>query len=226
MRAFTAAPRTIDVENADEAHDRLAIRLDHVVGDFTVQRIAHGIELREPRARVGGVQHGAMPRVTHAHPQRFGARVQIEDGTLAAQVLAAGRPRHGAAARRQHDVGERGELLDDRFLAVAEAGLTLDLEDGRDRHAEASLELLVGVDEALAEPARELAPERRLAGAHEAHEEEIAAVQGHRGILRWPCRSCESDGAQHQPSSLRKRDPVSWSLRATFNVAGSPLSRG
>ena len=70
-----------------------------------------------------------------------------------------------------------------RLLAVAESGLALDLEYRRDGDAEPCLELGVGVDEALVEPARELAAERGLARARQADEKEIAPVQRHRGKL-------------------------------------------
>jgi hypothetical protein len=67
------------------------------------------------------------------------------------------------------------------LLAVAEAALALDLEDGRDRHAEPLLELRIGVDESLAEASRKLAAERRLARARQAHQKQIAPVKRHRG---------------------------------------------
>ena len=41
----------------------------------------------------------------------------------------------------------RVELVDHRFLAIAESDLALDLEDRRNRHAEPCLELVIGVDE-------------------------------------------------------------------------------
>jgi hypothetical protein len=58
--------------------------------------------------------------------------------------------------------------MDDRFFAIAKSGLAFDLEYRRDRHAEPSLELVIRVDKALRESPRELAPERRFAGPHEA----------------------------------------------------------
>ena len=75
------------------------------------------------------------------------------------------------------------ELGEHRLLAVAEARLALDLEDRRDRHAEPLLELVVGVDERLAQPARELPAERRLARAGQADQKQIAPMQLHRGIV-------------------------------------------
>ena len=99
-------------------------------------------------------------------------------------MLTAGRPRDGAPAGCEDDVGEQRELRDHGFLAVAKSGLAFDLEDGRDRHAAARLELVVGVEKALAQAAGELAAERRLAGAHQSDQKQIAAMKRHRGILR------------------------------------------
>jgi hypothetical protein len=42
---------------------------------------------------------------------------------------------------------------------------------------------VVRVDEALVEPAGELASERGLARAHQSYEKEIAPVQRHQGIV-------------------------------------------
>ena len=67
--------------------------------------------------------------------------------------------------------------------AIAKARFAFDLEDRRDRHAEARLELVIGIDEALRQPSRELTPERGLARAHHADEKQIAPVQRHRGIV-------------------------------------------
>ena len=69
-----------------------------------------------------------------------------------------------------------GQLVDQRFLAVAERLLALDLEDRRDGDAEPALELDVGVEERQVQAARDLAAERGLAGAHETDEKEIAPM--------------------------------------------------
>jgi len=46
-----------------------------------------------------------------------------------------------------HDTFSARELIDDCALTLSEAGLTLELEDGRDVDAGPSLNLLVGIDE-------------------------------------------------------------------------------
>ncbi|GMU72641.1 MAG: hypothetical protein AMXMBFR42_20970 [Burkholderiales bacterium] len=53
---------------------------------------------------------------------------------------------------------------------------------------------MIGVDEPLGEAPRELAAERRLAGAHQPDEEEIAAVEQHDGIVA---------GAAMRPAGVR-----------------------
>ena len=73
--------------------------------------------------------------------------------------------------------GERG------FLAIAEARLAFDFENGRNGDAERALELAVGVDERLVEPAGELAAERGFARARKTHQIQIAPMQIHRGIV-------------------------------------------
>jgi hypothetical protein len=102
--------------------------------------------------------------------------MQVQHRAALLEAAPAAFARHRAAAGGQHDVAELGELVDQRFLAVAERLLALDLEDGRDRHAEPLLQLDVRVVEGKLQPARDLAAERGLAGAHEADEEEIAPV--------------------------------------------------
>ena len=73
--------------------------------------------------------------------------------------------------------GERG------FLAIAEARFAFDLENGRNGDAERALELAVGIDESLVEPARELPAERGFARARKTHQKQIAPMQMHRGIV-------------------------------------------
>ena len=83
--------------------------------------------------------------------------------------------RHRTAAERDHrglGLGERH--ADGVRLDLAEPVLAALLEELRDRLAGALLDRVVEVDERPAEPRRELAPERRLARAHEADERDVA----------------------------------------------------
>src|SRR6185312_11543707 len=126
--------------------------------------------------------------------QRLRTRVQVDHRAVRLQAGARSRASHGAAAGGEHDVGQLREIRDHGFLAITKARLALDLEDGRNRHAESRLELVIGVDEALAEAPRDLPPEGRLAGAHETDEEEVAAVQSHRAILLAGFERTRADG--------------------------------
>jgi hypothetical protein len=80
---------------------------------------------------------------------------------------------HGAAAGGQHQAAAGGQFADHVGFAPAEAGLAFDLEDPRHRRAGAGLDLVVGIDEAHAQPARQHAPDGGLAGAHQADQEDI-----------------------------------------------------
>ena len=90
---------------------------------------------------------------------------------------------HDAAAGGEHDAGAQDEQGERRLLAIAEARLAFDFENGRNGDAERALELPVGVDELLVEPAGELAAERGLARARKSHQIQIAPMQIHRGIV-------------------------------------------
>jgi hypothetical protein len=67
------------------------------------------------------------------------------------------------------------QFIQDARLALAEAFLALELEDRGDPHAAAGFDLVVGVEERAAELVRHGTTDRRLAGAHEADEEEIVS---------------------------------------------------
>jgi hypothetical protein len=84
---------------------------------------------------------------------------------------------------REHDTGQSRELRQHRLLAIAKRRFALDLEYRGNGHAELALELGVGVDEGLVEAPRELPAKRRFAGAGQADEIEIAAMQLHPGIV-------------------------------------------
>ncbi len=87
-----------------------------------------------------------------------------------------GSPRRAPRRRRWPRRSPAGcHLAEQRRLALAEAFLALELEDGGDGHAGALDQQPVGVDELLAPAARERLPERGLAGAHHAHEKHVVA---------------------------------------------------
>src|SRR5919109_886643 len=114
---------------------------------------------------------GGRPR-GRADRARGRARAEARAGRRA---RAAGGFGSGARAR-EHDALELRELGERLCLACAEAGFALDLEDHRDLHAAARLNLVIGVDEAQLEPPGERAPDGGLAGAHQADQVEIGAL--------------------------------------------------
>ena len=97
---------------------------------------------------------------------------------------------HRAAAERD----DRGlpvpqHLVRDLLLERTKAGLSPVLEELGDRRAGTRLDLAVEVDEAPAEACRSLAPEGRLAGAHEPGEREMAPERVRRTHLAAPSSS-------------------------------------
>ncbi len=64
-----------------------------------------------------------------------------------------------------------------------ESRFALDFENRRYRHAETALELGVGIDEGHAEASGELSARASIFPSPAAHQEQIAAMQVHRGIL-------------------------------------------
>jgi hypothetical protein len=109
-----------------------------------------------------------------AAPRRVGVDVEEDDG-VALQQLAHARGRDGAAAERDdRGVVALEQVAHDVLLERPERALAVAGEVGLDRRAEARLDLVVGVDRAAAERGRCGAGGRRLAGAHEADEDERA----------------------------------------------------
>ena len=119
------------------------------VGDLPVQRIALGVELAQPRQRIGRREQRPVAVVAHALAQILRPRVQVDHRAARGEVPAVlgGRAprRRRSRARCPRSARELGDHL---RLARAEAGFALDLEDHRDLHAAAALDLLVGIDEA------------------------------------------------------------------------------
>ncbi len=93
---------------------------------------------------------------------------------MRAQRLAHALGAERAPAERDHARAAGERLEHDLLLALAERGLTLAGPEHVDRLAERGGELRVGVPQRDAEQARGLAGARRLAGSHEAGEDEAA----------------------------------------------------
>ena len=147
------------------------------VGDFLVDRQPRQVE----RVKRLLVDREGPP--TLARPLPRGGRVDLEQHRERAPSEC--QPRrgrdHGAAAEGDHcRLGRLERRGGDRLLRDPESGFPVPREQLLDRRARPALDLLVEVDERPAEPARDLAPLRRLSRAHEAGEREMA-VQGVRG---------------------------------------------
>src|SRR6185369_10762438 len=100
---------------------------------------------------------------------------------------AAVRVQHRAAPRSEHDAFHRGELGDRLLLAGAKPGLALDLENERDLHPAALLDLVVRIEEAQLEAPGEEAADGGLAGPHQADQEDVPRL--HPGIVGKNCRT-------------------------------------
>ena len=98
------------------------------------------------------------------------------------QVLAVGRTKHRTAAGREHAACERSQLVDHRFLDIAEAALPFAVEIVADRAAQAFLDDVVGVEKGQLQAPGELPPDGGFTGAGEADEgdQETTALLGYK----------------------------------------------
>ena len=117
--------------------------------------------------------------------RRHSARSSVDVGRLAALWSEAGGDAGAgsgvdeSAAAECQDVRRLVEQAgDDPALHVAECGLTVDLEDVRDRHARRLDDGVVGVDEGGTQRLGEAAAHGRLAGPHKPDEHGAAAQHG------------------------------------------------
>ncbi len=189
-----------------------------MVGGLAVQRVALRIEFGQPSQRIGGLQQRPVAAVPDARPQRRGLGVQVEHGAEFTEPRAVGGTQDRAATRGQHDAFELRQLREGGLLAVAEARLALDFEDRRDGDAELVLQLVVGIDEALVQAARQLAAERGLARARKPDQKQIAPVQRHRGMRMVDGRIAARRRAH------RTEETVSFTMRGVRKMSSSAFS--
>src|SRR5205823_36873 len=135
---------------------------------------------------------------------------------------------HCTAAGAEHDAVAQRELGEQRGFAVTKRDFALDLEDGGNRDAKARLELEIGIDERLAETARELAAERGLSRSGKAHQEKIAAMKLHVSRLAYrarsryilarerACQNAHASGGAAGAWSVRVRENARAADRATL----------
>src|SRR5215831_5536056 len=202
------------VELAYKAEHRLAVRFDDVVCDLAIERIAQREQLHQAATRIGRLQHRPIAAAVDTLPEGLRLGVKINHGTVLLESRSIGGAHHCAPAGREHDVLQARELLDHCLFPIAKGRFTLHLEYRGNGDAESALELLIRIDEALAEAARKLPAERRLARAHQADKKQIAPMQRHSGIVLERTRV---------PNARRPRTPCN--ARGRVSVAMTTVLR-
>jgi hypothetical protein len=86
------------------------------------------------------------------------------------QGLAVGRTQHRPATGRKHAAGQRGQLIDHRFLDIAKARLPFPLKVVTDGATQPLLDDMVGVEKGQLQASGELTPDCGFTGAGEAYE--------------------------------------------------------
>jgi hypothetical protein len=84
-------------------------------------------------------------------------------------MTAIGRPQHRATAGRQNIVAIQRQLIDHRLFHISESRLALTLEKLAYRAAHPLLEDMVRINETASHPSGQLAADRGLSGAGQAH---------------------------------------------------------
>src|SRR5207248_2539841 len=184
--------------------ERCAVGVDrYSVGHVPVERLPLGVETAEIvfvlRERPVGAANPAPGRVD----------VDVtEDDEVVREPRACLGARHGTAAERDHRRVRRGERdADGMLLDPPELGLAALGEELGDRLAGALLDRRVEIEEGTVEPLGELAPERGLARAHEADEDDVAAE-------RVQCQPTRSTYARHAATKSPTASPPNFSCAA------------
>ena len=170
-------PVGLDVHARRGEHDAVHVER-RGVGDVVVDGLplamegAEGVGVARQRP-VGALDPGPRRLGVDVEQHREGARRERR-----ARALGEDSP---AAERHDDGLAVAEHVVDGRLLERAEGGLPVVLEELRDRPPRAGLQLVVEIDEAPPEPCGGLAPEGRLARAHEPRERDVAAerVRGH-----------------------------------------------
>src|SRR5581483_3661557 len=154
---------------------RAMVGLDDVMGT-PVGGVALLAKLGQALGEVTVGQHRARlaRQAARKPPGQRRWRTFEEDHQIAVEHPLAVRLGHRrAAARRDHLARSSAHLGDHLSLDRPKARLTKLGEDRLDRLALLALDLAVGVDESPAEPLRQEPPDRRLAGAAEADQDDV-----------------------------------------------------
>jgi len=147
-------------------------RTDHCeVRDLAIQRLAQREQLRDPLARILRLQQRSRAVAAQPLPQVGERRLQEDHQPALGEQVAVLRAHHRAASGGEHDRGQPGQFVEQRRLTATKTLFALEFEHGRDRHAAALLEHLVGVDETAVQACRESPADGGLARAHHAHQD-------------------------------------------------------
>ena len=91
----------------------LTVRLDDDIRDFTIERVAHFVELAHPRKRIRGLQQRTMLAAARALPERVRRRVHVEHRSALRQPFPIDWTKYCSAAGRKNDVGQCGAGVDE-----------------------------------------------------------------------------------------------------------------
>src|SRR4051812_6869732 len=152
------------------------------VGDLVVETASPLVERVELRL----VLCKRAIAATASLPGGLGVDLEEDGERAVAQLVLDRRRLHGPAAEGDHSRIRQAEGCDRVTLFLqAELGFSAALKEIGNRRAQILLEVPVEIDERTPETIRDLGPERRLAGAHEADEGEVT-------LQRVGCQSIRS----------------------------------
>ena len=164
-------PVGLDVHPRGGEHDAVHVER-RGVGDVVVD----GLPLAMEGAEGVGIARQRPVGALDPGPRRLGVDVEQHREGARRERRARALGEDGPAAERHDDgLAVAEHVVDGRLLERAEGGLPVVLEELRDRPARAGLQLAVEIDEAPPEPCGGLAPEGRLARAHEPRERDVTA---------------------------------------------------
>ena len=146
------------------------------VGPGIRDRLVHGQPFAKERVERLVVDRQRTPTLARPLPRGLGVDLEQHGERATREQLPRVGREHCAAAERDHrrlrpvECGRGNTGLDQ-----PESRLAVAREDVLDRRSRLAFDLPIEIDEGPAEPARDVAPERRLARAHEAGEREVSA---------------------------------------------------
>src|SRR4051812_956591 len=111
--------------------------------DLEIKRVALGIQGAKARKRISRGEQRPVAVVAHALIEVLGSCTQVHHRAAVRKVAPALRIEYRAATGCQHHAVRGGEIGDRLRLSEAEARLALDLEDYRDLHPAARLDLMI-----------------------------------------------------------------------------------